>query len=152
MFVGAEGRKRRQPLARGVAPVTRPLLGLGPVANAPLDCRVLDDDEMPGLLVRAARRRPRRQQTLLDDVARHGIGGKAGYGPAPIHALIKRPSIGVHLLLRPSIEHMRDESWGRRWIMLWHRLIPIGGAFVAPESPRQVTAHRSEGKAANDHV
>jgi hypothetical protein len=66
VLVGPQGSQRLEPLRWCATAVKLPFLGLRRTANLRLDRRVFDGNEIPGLLVRTARRGARCKQTFFD--------------------------------------------------------------------------------------
>jgi hypothetical protein len=106
--IGAERRQRIQPRLRRAMRVELPFFLLGRVTKAMTQGHVVpaDGHEVPRLLVRAARSRPRGAYGLLDDHARDGPWGEVPDGTTLAHAIPERSSAGLAVL--DSLEYQGD--------------------------------------------
>jgi hypothetical protein len=114
--VGAERFQGLEPLPRRAAFVELALFGLGRDSNPALDRRIGDDDEVPGLHVRAARGGACREQAVVEHVARHRPIGELAHGAAPRRALVEFPGAPAHVVFGVlPVAGERDEGGRHGW-------------------------------------
>src|SRR5690606_22795336 len=138
-LVRSKRLQRVEPFLRSALAVEDLLLHFRRLADTLLHRRVLDDDEMPGLLVGAARRCARRQQAVLDDRPRDRSSRILTYRTPAAHFFVEGAGPRFHLFDRIlAILLKRPE------LLVVHHQPPFGYNWnVRPASGRCPTPRRS---------
>src|SRR5581483_7436155 len=89
VFIRPERRERVEPLPRRAVVVKLVFFFFRALTNLTFDRRIADDDKMPGLEIRPARRAARNHQAVFDDFTRHRSISKVTHRPPPEHLLAK---------------------------------------------------------------
>jgi hypothetical protein len=96
VFIRTERAQRIQPFLRRPMLVEVPLFHFRRRPDPLLDRRIRNRNEVPGLLVRAARGGAGAQQALLDDRSRHRTIGELADGPTALQARLERRDPFLH--------------------------------------------------------